>query len=240
MSVEEAKKKVAERAVDIVLERGFSLIGVGTGSTVEKFIEELSRRRVDRGRLLFTSSSLDTALKLAENGFRVLDPSTVGYLEVYVDGADEVDGDGRMLKGGGGAMTLEKILSYSSRFNIFIVDYSKVVERLGEKSPLPVEVLPQAVNIVLSRIRSMGLKAYPRALRRGKYGPVVSDVGGVILDVEIPPERGAEEIAGRIESIPGVVSTGFFKGYIDLLLIGYADRVVEKKFNRVKGLHLAE
>ncbi len=240
METELAKRNAANRAVDIVLEGGYRLVGVGTGSTVEKFVEELSKRLEAREGVLFVPSSISTALLLRQGGFRVLDVSTVDFVEIYVDGADEVSEDGSMIKGGGAAMTLEKILAYSSLFNVFIVDYTKKVERLGERHPLPVEVVPQALNLVLHKLKSMGLEAGVRVSGRGKYGPVVSDLGGVIVDVRVPENADLNELSETIESIPGVVSTGFFKGFTDLLIVGYSDRVEELRFTRKKGVHLAE
>ncbi|WP_440059898.1 ribose-5-phosphate isomerase RpiA [Thermogladius sp. 4427co] len=234
MSTELAKLRAAGRAVEILLSSRYNIVGVGTGSTVGFFIEELYKKTGGRLDAYFVASSIDTELALANRGFKVLDLTGVTRIDIYIDSADEVDEKGRMIKGGGAAHTLEKILAYASRFNVFIVDYTKIVRRLGERNPLPVEVLPYATSIVLEKIKAMGLEAQVRTLRKHKYGPVISDTGGVVLDVTIPEGRDAGEIAAMVEKIPGVVSTGFFEGYIDLLIVGYPDRVEEKMFTREK------
>lgn len=200
------------------------VIGVGTGSTVEKFIELLSKQEHFKGKL-YVPSSIDTALKLSERGFRVLNLLSSPEVEVYVDGADEVDPRLNMIKGGGAAMTMEKILAHYAARRLFIVDYTKLVARLGEKHPIPVEVLPCALSPVLKTLHKMGFRVELRASGRGKAGPVVADTGGVVIDVYTGPLDEPEEVNRRLKSIPGVVETGLFLGYADAVYVGWPDKV---------------
>lgn len=220
--VEEAKKNAAKAALKYV--DGASVVGVGTGSTVEKFIELLGSMARDYRDRVFVASSLDTMLKLRGRGFKVVYPGVIDYIDVYVDGADEVDPGLNMIKGGGAALTLEKILTYYSRERIFIVDYRKLVKKLGEKHSIPIEVLPWAVSMVYSYLKNKGYNPVIRSARMGKYGPVVSDVGGVIVDIK-PSSFDPLELERELKMLPGVIETGLFIGMADRVIVGWSDRV---------------
>lgn len=220
--VEEAKLNAARAALREV--EDCSVIGVGTGSTVEKLIELMARLEGFRGKL-YVPSSIDTALKLSRAGLRVLDASFAPEIEAYVDGADEVDPHLDMLKGGGAAMTMEKILAHYARRRIFIIDSTKLVGRLGERHPVPLEVLPCALGLVLRRLRDLGFSAEPRHPARGKMGPVIADTGGVVVDVHAGPIDDAASLDLRLRSLPGVVETGLFVGYAEVVYVGWPDRV---------------
>lgn len=198
MSQQRLKIEVAQAALEFV-EDGM-VLGVGTGSTVNAFIDQLaaSGRRLNGA----VSSSDETSRRLKEIGVRVLDLNHTGDLEVYIDGADEVDAHRRLIKGGGGALTREKIIAGASRRFICIVDESKCVPILGE-FPLPVEVLPMARALVGRKL--IGLGGQPE-LRDG----FTTDNGNLILDVrnlDLVDPRAMED---RINRIPGVVSNGLF------------------------------
>ncbi|RLF06736.1 MAG: ribose 5-phosphate isomerase A [Thermoprotei archaeon] len=221
MSVDLAKLNAAKAAAKLVGDS--RVIGVGSGTTVEKFIEIISHdESFKQG--VYVPSSLDTALKLSQAGFRVLHPSAVSRVEVYVDGADEVDPSLNMIKGGGAAMTLEKVLAFYAERRIFIVDYTKLVDRLGLRHPVPVEVLPHAMSMVLSELRRRGYRAEPRLAGRGKVGPLVSDVGGVVVDVRVGPIDDPKSLDKELRSLPGIVETGLFIGLADMVIVGYPDR----------------
>ncbi len=232
-----AKRVAAQAATRIVLGRNYKIIGIGTGSTVGFFVEELAARPEARS-LRYVASSIDTARKLANHGLTVLDPSTIGAVDVYVDGADEVDSEGNMIKGRGAAHLSEKMLAYRSRFNIFIVDESKLVNRLGEKRPVPVSVVPSALSLVINALSALGFKVEPR--RGGcKDGPCIDDHGFVVIDVHTGPMEDPESVDQLIRSIPGVVETGLFLGLTDLVVIGRSDgSVQEVGARRKRGLHL--
>ncbi|MEM3960231.1 MAG: ribose-5-phosphate isomerase RpiA [Ignisphaera sp.] len=231
-SIDVAKYKAAEESLRKILNLRPRILGVGTGSTVDIFLDLLVKRRelVDAK---FVCASLYTAQRLAESGFNVMQLSTVGEVDVYVDGADEVDRELNMIKGGGGASTLEKIIAYASNYRIYMVDYTKLVNRLGEKHAIPVEVLPEALNIVYKRLREMGFEATIRFAKSGKYGYVVSDTRGVIIDVRPSQEFNARELAQTLKSIPGVVETGLFVDMADEVIVGYPDRVEVLRKNRI-------
>jgi ribose 5-phosphate isomerase A len=220
-----SRSRACEAALKRVLELKPSVLGIGTGSTIDMFIDVLSSYRDAFKETRLVCASLYTCFKLAEKGFTVLHPSVVQLIDVYVDGADEVDPELNMIKGGGAASTLEKILAYGSRYRIYVVDYTKLVKSLGEKHWLPVEVLPEALGIVLNRLRGLGLEARIRSISSGKYGFVVSDTRGVIVDVRIPQNIGVRELERMLKSIPGVVETGLFIDLADEVYVGYPDRV---------------
>jgi ribose 5-phosphate isomerase A len=221
VSVELAKLNAARAALREL--EGCAVVGVGTGSTVEKLVELLPQLDGFREKL-YVASSIDTALKLARMGLRVLDPSFAPAIEVYVDGADEVDPNLNMIKGGGAAMTMEKILTYHAERRVFIVDHTKLVAKLGERHPVPLEVLPQALGLVLRKLAAKGFKAEPRYPARGKMGPVVADTGGVIVDVYTGPVEDPEALDRELR-MPGVVETGLFIGMADKVYVGWPDRV---------------
>ncbi len=232
------KDAAAIGALEVIERLGFrsGVIGVGTGSTVARFIE----RGVGLlGDSTLVASSLATALELSSRGLNPIDPRAVRRpLDLYIDGADEVDPEGRMIKGRGAALLGEKILAHASRLNIFIVDESKLVSRLGERKPLPVEVVPDSLGIVLASLERMGLPAEPRT-GGGKDGPVVSDWGGIIVDIRLSQPFDPEELERELLMIPGVVETGLFIGLADFVVVGLEGcRWRVMRFNRRRGLEL--
>jgi len=194
----EGKRLAGEKAVDYV-EDGM-IVGVGTGSTVAFFIEALARVK-DRIAGTVSSSEQSTAA-LRAHGIEVFDLNSTGALSLYVDGADECDGGKNLIKGGGGALTREKIIAEASAKFVCIIDPSKNVPVLG-KFPLPVEVIPMAQSLVERRLIELGGKP---VLRAG----FTTDNGNPILDVhglQITDPVGLEE---TINQIPGVVTVGLF------------------------------
>lgn len=223
MSILKARRRVVEEALKVLEAEKPEILGLGSGSTVSLLIEVMGRRKMEAE---VVCSSTGTALKAKSCGFKVLSLESVDYIDLYVDSADEVDGGLNMVKGGGGCLTLEKILAYNASKRVFIVDYGKLVDRLGVSRPIPLDVLPYAVSFICRRLEGYGVKAEPRVLGRGKFGPIVSDVGGVLLDLYV--EGGVEDPAEfdlRLRAIPGVLETGVFAGLADLILVGYPDRV---------------
>lgn len=221
------KLTAAKRALELV--REYKLVGVGSGSTVEKWIE-MACRDVDFREKTYVSSSLDTTLKLRANGLKVLDLTSVREVEVYVDGADEVDRSLNMIKGGGGAMLREKVLAELSNYNVIIVDSRKLVERLGTRSPLPLEVVPASLPLVEKNLENMGLRWTLRSLKKGKLGPVISDNGNFIVDVHF--ENGILDPRATYEDlklIPGVAEVGLFLDLADIVIVGRNSGVEELK-----------
>jgi len=211
----DAKLEAARGALELVRSLEPRVLGVGTGSTVARFVGLLEPGWFEG----VAASSVVSGLELAARGFRVLSPYTVSGVDVYVDGADEVDPDGNMVKGRGAALLGEKVLASASRVNIFIVGEDKLVDVLGSRRPVPVEVVRDALSAVLARLRERWPGAAPRT-GSGKDGPVVSDWGGVIVDVPTGPMRDPWEVEMFLRGVPGVVETGLFLGMADYVVVG--------------------
>ena len=210
----EAKRLAGEKAIEFV-EDGM-IVGVGTGSTVAYFIDALGRVK-DRIKGAVSSSEQSTA-RLKQHGIEVLDLNHTGTLSLYVDGADECDPHKRLIKGGGAALTREKIIAEASKQFVCIVDPSKQVPVLG-KFPLPVEVIPMARSAVARQLVKLGGRP---EYRQG----VVTDNGNVILDVHGLEILDAIALENAINGIPGVVTVGLFANRgADVALIGTADGV---------------
>jgi len=216
-----ARVAAVRKAVEFIEDA--AVIGVGTGSTMSLFIEVLEGLGTALRDRVFTASSIDTALKLSRAGFRVADPVSLGWVDVYFDSADEVDNDLNMVKGGGAAMTMEKVLAYFSKRRVFIVDYEKLVKQVPERHPVPIEVIPKALAMVINHLSRRGYVAKVRYSAGGKYGPVTSDTGGVIVDVIPPKGLKPREVEDELLRIPGVVETGLFIGLADVMIVGYRD-----------------
>jgi ribose 5-phosphate isomerase A len=216
MSPEDKKRIAAEAAVDYV--RPDSVIGVGTGSTVNHFIDLLADRMGAQVRAAVSSSEASSE-RLRGHGIKVVDLNEVGKLDLYVDGADESNARLQLIKGGGGALTREKIVAAASAEFVCIADDSKLVEVLGE-FPLPVEVIPMARELVADALRALG--GEPR-LRDG----TITDNGNHILDLHGLAISDALDIETRINQITGVVCVGLFAHRpADVLILGTDNGVV--------------
>lgn len=180
------------------------IVGVGTGSTVNKFIEALAGIKENIPGAV--SSSTASTERLRAIGIRVFDANEVGELAVYIDGADEIDGRGHMVKGGGAALTREKIVAAQSRRFVCIADDSKRVEVLG-RFPLPVEVIPMATQRIVRQFQRLGGTATLR-LKDGQ--PLVTDNGQHILDVTGLQIRDPLAFESEVNQWPGVVTVGVF------------------------------
>lgn len=210
-------KKAAALAALNYLEEGM-LVGVGTGSTVNYFIDALASWR-DRLQGAVSSSEASTA-RLRAIGIEVIDLNRAGNLALYVDGADEVDPHRRLIKGGGGALTREKIVAAASRRFVCIVDPSKQVEVLGQ-FPLPIEVIPMARSYVARRM--VGIGGHP-VWREN----LITDNGNQIIDVHGLSITDPLTLESTLNDIPGVVTVGLFAHRkADVVLIGREDGVIE-------------
>ena len=192
------KKQSAEAALDFI-ESGM-IVGIGTGSTVNFFIDALARvkRRIDGA----VSTSEASTARLQAHGIPVLDLNSIASLSLYVDGADEFNRRLQLIKGGGGALTREKIVARASVSFVCITDQTKQVETLG-KFPLPVEVIPMARRSIEEELIKCGGQP---VLREG----FITDNGNVILDVHNLAIEEPETLESRINDLPGVVTNGIF------------------------------
>jgi ribose 5-phosphate isomerase A len=209
MTQDEQKQAVARMALRYVVDDAF--IGVGTGSTADRFIDELAKvKQRIKGAV---ASSVKTAERLKGHGIWVEELNNVADLPVYVDGADEVTEHGAMIKGGGGALTREKIVAAAARKFVCIVDQSKLVPVLG-KFPLPVEVIPMARSYVARQLLLLGG-------RPGWRMGFTTDNGNVILDVHGLPLADPVAMEARIRGLVGVVTVGLFAARgADVILLG--------------------
>ena len=215
MSALERKQRAATAAL-AHLQEG-RLIGVGTGSTVNCFIDALGAHPV---RIRAVASSVATAARLAAAGIEVVDLNDAGELALYVDGADEATRRRHLVKGGGGALTREKIVAEAAREFVCILDDSKIVERLGAFA-LPIEVIPMARSLVARRLAHFGGQAVWRR-------DFVTDNGNHILDVHGLAIDDPPALESALNQIPGVVTVGLF-GHrpADVLLVGTDAGVLE-------------
>ncbi len=213
---DDLKRRVAQSALRFVLPG--RVLGVGTGSTVDLFIDALGAAKLDVKQAV--SSSGRSTAKLAAIGIEVLDLNDVDSLPVYVDGADEIDAGFHMIKGGGAALTREKIIAAVAQSFVCIADASKRVEVLG-RFPLPVEVVPMARSHVARELAKLGGRP---VWREG----VLTDNGNLILDVHGLAITDPVATESRINQIVGVVTNGLFAARgADVLLLGGADGVRE-------------
>jgi len=198
MNQDQLKKAAAEAAIKYVVEG--EIVGVGTGSTVNFFIDALAtmKSRIDGA----VSSSEASTARLKAHGIEVLDLNYVGDIPVYIDGADESDNHLRLIKGGGGALTREKIIAGAAKQFVCIVDQSKCVDLLGA-FPLPVEVIPMARSFIGRKLVELGGQP---VWREG----FVTDNGNLILDVHNLQIVDPVGLEASINALPGVVTVGLF------------------------------
>jgi ribose 5-phosphate isomerase A len=209
MTLDVDKQAVAREALKYIVDDAF--VGVGTGSTANFFIDELARYR---GRIRgAVASSVKTAERLKAHGIPVEELNNAGPLPVYIDGADEVTEHGAMIKGGGGALTREKVVAGASSKVVCIVDASKVVPVLGT-FPLPVEVIPMARSFVARELVKVGGQPEWRMGFTTDNGNVILDVRGLSITDPVALET-------AINQIPGVVTVGLFaRRGADVILVG--------------------
>ncbi len=202
LSQDELKTLVGQAALQYVVPG--EIVGVGTGSTVNKFIDALASMK-DQIKGAVSSSEASTE-RLKALGIAVFDANEVNALAVYIDGADEIDGQGHMVKGGGAALTREKIVAALAKQFVCIADASKLVDALGH-FPLPVEVIPMAAGQIARRFEAMGATA---ALRLKDGQPLVTDNGQHILDVHGLTITAPLAFESEVNQWPGVVTVGIF------------------------------
>lgn len=202
MTQDELKQAVARAAIDYVVKG--KMVGVGTGSTANFFIDELAKIKDQIPAAVASSEA--TANRLRSHGIKVVDLNEVESIPVYIDGADEINYSGAMIKGGGAALTREKIVASVAEQFVCIVDSSKLVKELG-KFPLPIEVIPMAQSVVARELSLLGGRPVLR-MKEGK--PLLTDNGNMILDVHDLQITNPVAMEALMNNIVGIVTVGLF------------------------------
>lgn len=216
------KQQVANKAAEIV-DNGM-IVGLGTGSTANFFIDELARRqREQQLDIQVVASSVISRVKAQQAGLKVIPIEHLSHLDIYVDGADEVTKDMTLLKGRGQDLVCEKLLASHATAFYVLVDDSKMVKQIGDKHPIPIEVMPSAAQLVLNRLSKLQAKG---SLRLNAAGDNVafSAAGNLILDMQFTGLETAQ-INALLTVMPGVVEHGIFAEIAKAVLVGAADGV---------------
>jgi ribose 5-phosphate isomerase A len=225
-----AFRAVAEKAVTLVPDGG--VLGLGTGRAATAFIHALGERVRAGLRVRGVPTSQASADLARQLGIPLVSFDDIDALDVDVDGADEVDPAGDLIKGYGGALVREKIVAAASRRLVILVGNDKLVPVLGSRGVLPVEVVPFGLAPCRRRLEALGWQAQPR-LRDGK--PFVTDNGNHILDCRVPPLPRPAETEQAVRAIPGVVGTGLFLGMAPTVLIQDGDAVTVRQANGARA-----
>lgn len=214
-----AKKVAGEAAVHLVKEG--MLIGLGTGSTTAFFIDALAELCREGLKITAFATSKKSYQQAKEKGIPVLDGSRMEHVDLTVDGADELDPQKRMIKGGGGALLFEKIMASSSKEMVVIIDESKFVKKLG-KFPLPVEIAPFGHPSTVQRIKKLGYDVRMRLT--DSHDLYLTDGGHYIGDIHFPQLlENPEQVNQQLRNLPGIIETGFFFQLAGRVIIGYED-----------------
>jgi ribose 5-phosphate isomerase A len=220
---EDAKKQVALEAVKHVKD-GF-IVGLGSGSTAAYAIQEIGKRVTQDGLQVLGVPTSSQAMIIAVNsGVSLTTLDEHPTLDLDIDGADQIDKKFNMIKGGGGALTREKVVASAAKKLVIVADETKLVEKLGTNCNVPVEVLPFALATATANIKKLGGKPLLRE-SKGKVGAVVTDNGNYIVDVDLGIIDNADELNQQLKLIPGVFETGLFLGLADVVYLGRPDGV---------------
>jgi len=217
--IEEAKRNAALEAVKQVKDN--SMIGLGSGSTAAYAIEQIGNRiKREKIRVSAVPTSYQAFTLAVKHGIPITTLEEHPMLDLTIDGADQIDDKLNLIKGMGGALTREKIVAFASKKLVIVADERKKVKFLGENNhPVPIEVLPFAAPIVIEKIKEIGGKPFLRESNK-KVGPVITDNGNVILDVNFGLINEPAELNCRLKFLPGVVETGLFVKMADLVYLG--------------------
>ncbi|WP_292459949.1 ribose-5-phosphate isomerase RpiA [Methanothermococcus sp.] len=224
--VENTKFMVAKEAANLI--KDGMIVGLGSGSTANLFIRELGRRVVEEELSIFgIPTSFESRMYAIQYGIPLVSLDEYGEIDIAIDGADEVDKKTLyLIKGGGGCHTREKIIDYCAKEFMVIVDENKIVDSLGDKTPVPLEVLPFAYSSVLNELLKRDTAPSIRMADR-KMGPVITDNGNMIIDVFIELKN-PEETEKELNNIPGVIENGIFTK-VDKVLVGSPKKVITLK-----------
>ncbi|XP_058078493.1 uncharacterized protein LOC131226783 [Magnolia sinica] len=217
------KRALAKRAVGLV--KSGMVIGLGTGSTASLAIEELGKL-IKQGKLkdvVGVGANYQSRVLARQFGVKTVDLNDINHIDIAFDGVDEVDINKNLLKGGGAAHTMQKVVDSMAKECVILADQSKVVVQLGSTFPVPVEVLPPAISPVLRRLVTLGGVPEIRSALR-KDGPVITDLGNMVVDVSFPNGiQNPAELEKSINMIPGVVENGIVSGIATSVLVALQD-----------------
>ena len=225
LSQDQIKARLGEKAASFIVS-GMK-VGLGSGSTSHCFIKSLAKRCNEENIQITGAASSQVSAELAKSlGLQIIDVDKIGFLDITVDGADEVDPQNRLIKGAGGAHVREKIVATMSKELLIIVDETKLVDQLG-KAKLPIEILPFGHEVTKAHIEKAGYKGLFRKKGNSLY---LTDNGNYILDIEFKAPLENPTICEKdILKIPGVIDTGFFFHLASRVLVGFTDgQIVEK------------
>jgi len=223
---EEAKKKASLEAVKHIKD-GFT-IGLGSGSTVAYAIQEIGKRIQQRKlRILGVPTSHQAMMLAVHCGIPITTLNEHPQLNLTIDGADQIDRQLNLIKGMGGALTREKIVASVAKQFVIVADETKLIEKLGANCAVPVEVLPFALPTVMLKMQEKGGKPVLREAK-GKVGPVVTDNGNFIVDVDFGPINAPKKLDSQLKSIPGIIETGLFVQMADIVYVGTRVGTVQK------------
>ena len=217
--VKTMKQEVGKAAAARV--KSDSIVGLGSGSTAAYAIEYIGDR-IAKGEIknvVGVPTSFQSEVLAKKFNIPLVTLDAIDHIDVAIDGADEVDPDKNLIKGGGAAHTREKVVDSLAKEFIVVVDEGKLVDKLGSTFLLPVEVIPMAVSPVMRSLEKLGGKP---ELRMGvkKAGPVVTDQGNLVIDVKFDHIKNPEEMEKEINNLPGVLENGIFVGVADIIMVG--------------------
>jgi len=209
------KREAAKVAAKLVRDK--MVVGLGSGTTVAEIIRVLAKLK---SKATFISSSSTTQRLAGDLGLKLSSLDVHDKLDLTIDGADEVDPDFNMIKGGGGAHTREKIVAGAAKRVVIVVDRTKLVEKLGERAPVPVEVLPFAREYTMRKL--VGLGGNPKLRMSPSGAPFITDNGNYVVDTKFRSIPKPAELEQQINRMPGVIENGLFVDVTDILLVGYS------------------
>lgn len=207
-------------------------IGMGTGSTAVWAIRRIGERLTGGSltNIIGVATSYQAQFECERLGIPLRslnDPTVGGRLDLVIDGADEIDPNGHLTKGGGGALLFEKILAYAADAVVIVADEKKLVDRLGRSFPIPIEIAAEARLSVLQRVRALGGRGELRWASR-KMGPVITDNGNPILDVTFEEEFDPVAMERDLDSIPGALGNGIFAAFAPVIYVGNSESTVRR------------
>lgn len=217
-TIEKEKKAVALKALEMI--PNGAVVGLGSGSTVRYLIEELGlKKEKDQIDIKAVATSYDTLLVANKSKIPVLNLNSITNISLTIDGADQIDENGNAIKGKGGAQTCERIVASLSQYYILIVDETKIVQAFRRNSIVPVEILPQSLSLVQQKLKKLDCHFNIRVSDK-KVGPVITDMGNIILDLHFNKIKDCELLDQELNNIPGVVGHGLFVNLVDQIIVG--------------------